>query len=550
MLRRLAAGLCALALAAAATLPTTVPARAVSSCTGWTSNLVPPTTIKVYRTEGAAAGKVQTVDFRFYVEVVMANEWPASWTMHTLRAGAIAVKQYGWYRAMHYRGKTARNGDCYDVVDYWADQVYKPRGAIIYASLRQAVAETWGVSLRQFGGFFVTGYHAGEDVRCGSDDDGLERIYQWSSADCGKRGLTMDSILRTYYAPALSVVEPGAHHIVGTSTRFGDTAVLTSGSKAASFGVRLYRSKSGRGFAAPVISEFGLPRASILGAVSADVTGDDRDDLVILLKGSGDPPALSLYVLRSTGTGYATPQRWWYSSAGELIATGIDLLARDFDGDRRDDAALLVKDPSDGSRSILYLMRSTGGAFQTKRRHWSGYLNNNRTRAYGADVNGDGRADLVAEFDLGTGGLAYYVMASRQAGGELGKRIRWFTGTGLRRPTTQTIVGDADRDGRTDLLIAYPKGSAGSFLTLLRSKGTAFSERDVWISDTVPYEKLRIGGGDVTGDAHYDVVAYVDLDSGGTTIQALRGSSSSFPPAFSRTDSGLVWASEPLPLPY
>jgi hypothetical protein len=195
-------------------------------------------------------------------------------------------------------------------------------------------------------------------------------------------------------------------------------------------------------------------------------------------------------------------------------------------------------------------MRSTGGAFQTKRLHWSGYLNNNRARAYGADVNGDGRADLVAEFDLGTDGLAYYVMASRRAGGELARRIRWFTGTGLRRPTTQTIVGDADRDGRTDLLIAYPKGSAGSFLTLLRSGGSAFSERDVWSSDTVPYEKLHIGGADVTGDAGYDAVTYVDLGSKGTSIEALRGSASSFSPAFSRTDSGLVWASDPLPLPY
>jgi hypothetical protein len=548
MLRRLAAGLCALALAAAATLPTTVPARAVSSCTGWASTLVPPTTIKVYRTQGAAAGKVQTVPFRTYVEVVMANEWPASWSMHTLRAGAVAVKQYGWYRAMNYRGGMARNGDCYDVVDYWADQVYKPSGAIIYASLRQAVAETWGVSLRQFGGFFVTGYHAGEDVRCGSNDDGLERIYQWSAADCGKRGLTMDSILRTYYAPALSVLEPGAHHIVGSSTRFGDTAVLTAGSKAASFGVRLYRSQSGRGFAAPLIAEFGLSRASILGAVSADVTGDHRDDLVLLVAVAQTQQAL--YVLRSTGSGYAAPQRWWFSDPGELIATGIDLLARDFDGDRRDDAALLVKDPNDAGRSILYLMRSTGGAFQTKRRHWSGSLNNNRARAYGADVNGDGRADLVAEFDLGTGGLAYYVMASRRAGGELGGRIRWFTGSGLRRPTTQTIVGDADRDGRTDLLIAYPKGSAGSWLTLLRSNGSAFSERDVWSSDTVPYEKLRIGGADVSGNATYDAVTYVDLGSKGTSIQALRGSRSSFSPAFSRTDGGLVWASDPLPLPY
>jgi hypothetical protein len=38
----------------------------------------------------------------------------------------VAVKQYGWYRAMSWRGKTAPDGNCYDVVDSTLDQLYEP----------------------------------------------------------------------------------------------------------------------------------------------------------------------------------------------------------------------------------------------------------------------------------------------------------------------------------------------------------------------------------------------------------------------------------------
>ena len=49
--------------------------------------------------------------------------------------GALAVKQYGWYYTMHWRGGSCQvtNPDdgtttveCYDVKDGTLDQIYKP----------------------------------------------------------------------------------------------------------------------------------------------------------------------------------------------------------------------------------------------------------------------------------------------------------------------------------------------------------------------------------------------------------------------------------------
>src|SRR3954468_15842593 len=48
---------------------------AAGSCTGWTSSTTPPTSIRVLRTSGGAAGSVQTVPFREYVKTVIAAEW-------------------------------------------------------------------------------------------------------------------------------------------------------------------------------------------------------------------------------------------------------------------------------------------------------------------------------------------------------------------------------------------------------------------------------------------------------------------------------------------
>jgi hypothetical protein len=543
MLRRTAAGICALMLAVIATLPTAGTARGASSCTGWTNTVLPPQTIRVYRTEGPKVGTVEKVDFRRYVEVVMAAEWPSYWSLHTLRAGALAVKQYGWYFAIHYRGKTSRSGACYDVVDYWADQVYDPEDRTPTTNHRLAVAQTWDLSLRQGSTFFVTGYRAynpdwGEAAPCGADDDAYERIYQWSSADCGERGRTMDTIWRTYYAPYTRIVEPGAHHVVGDTTRYGDAAVITPGSEAATFRTRLY-SSGGSGYGTAVVGEFGIASAQILGAVSADVTGDQRDDLVLLVATSAT--VQSLYVLRALAAGYEAPRRWWFTDPGELPVAGIDLLGGDFDGDRRADAALLATDRNDDRRSLLYLTRSLGSAFGTKRLIWSGTLNNGRARGYAGDANGDGRADLIVELDRASLGFTYSVAPSAPGGGSLGARVRWFDAPVLRRATTQSVVGDVNRDGRTDVVIAYPKGNGGIFVTLLRSNGSAFIERDLWISDTQPLSTLRIAGADATGDGRFDVIGYLDLGPGGTRIDVFRSRETSLVREAWRTDDALGW---------
>ena len=530
MPRRLAVSLWGLVLAAAAIPAIATPVRAASTCTGWTSTVLPPPSIRVFRTAGPAAGKVQTVNFRTYVETTIAREWPGYWPAETLKAGAVAVKQYGWYWTMHYRGKTDKAGNCYDVVDYWADQVYQPEKYTPIASQRSAVAATWSITLRKTT-FFATGYWAGESVGCGTNADGI-RMYQWSAYDCGRKGYAMEWILRRYY-PKIKVVDPGHHNITGTY--MGDGGTLTPGATASSTRPVAYTS-TGRTFKRTATPALGFAPSAIIGRAAADVTGDGRDDLVLLTNdGTNDQ---SLRVLPATATGYGTMTRWWLAR-DEISNTSLRLVSGDFDGDGRSDAGLVAQ--SAGGYGSFYMMRSLGSSFATKVRWWYGSLAVNRARAFAGDFSGDGRADLLLEIDRGTAGLTYHAASSRPRGGGLYGLVTWLKGTELRRATTRTVQTDFNRDGRDDLVVSIPYGS-GIRLRGLSSSGRAFARDDLWAATYTSWKSVKLAGGDVNGDGFGDVVLFRNLGEAGTRIRAMKSFGGSVGVSFALDDAALVWS--------
>jgi hypothetical protein len=190
------------------TVPGTVspePAAAGSSCTGWTSKVRPPKSIKVLRTR---TGEVETVNFRVYVAEVMASgEWPSRLKMATLEAGALATKQYAWYYALrgHHRSSYVSRGRCYDVRDDTRDQLYRPERATPTARQYRAIDSTWALTLRKNGRFFLTGYRAGSVSSCAADANGW-KLYAKSVNACAKKGWSSKRILNRYLSPNLTFV--------------------------------------------------------------------------------------------------------------------------------------------------------------------------------------------------------------------------------------------------------------------------------------------------------------------------------------------------------
>lgn len=192
-----------LALSLGAIVPGTVAANASpQNCGGWTSTTNPPTSIRVYRRQ---SGRVEVVPFRKYVVTVLGKEWPGYLPQAVVEAGAVAVKQYGWFHAMAGgRQRVTRDGRCYDVMDGTGDQLYKPNKARIRTDHYRAVDLTWNVSLRKGGNFFMTGYRRGNKHNCGTDATGW-KLFARSATRCAEqRGYGWRQILREYYGPGLS----------------------------------------------------------------------------------------------------------------------------------------------------------------------------------------------------------------------------------------------------------------------------------------------------------------------------------------------------------
>ncbi|MFA1549734.1 SpoIID/LytB domain-containing protein [Actinomadura chokoriensis] len=151
-----------------------------------------PTTILVYRT---SLNRVDRVPFKTYVKNVLPNEWVSSWPKASLNAGAMAVKSYGWYWALHSTRKTA-GGQCFDVYDSTSSQVYKPGSA--KASTSAAVDATWSAKMTR-GGKILRAHYCATTTACGGWVTG-DWMSQYGSRDKANAGWSYSRILKYYYS--------------------------------------------------------------------------------------------------------------------------------------------------------------------------------------------------------------------------------------------------------------------------------------------------------------------------------------------------------------
>jgi peptidoglycan hydrolase-like amidase len=163
-------------------------------------NTAYPSTIRVavraYNNPVGPILYVQTLGFEEYCEDVLPNEWMSSWNTEALKAGAIAVKMFAWYKTLH---PTTESGFTYDVDNTTNFQEFK------YLSGRpetdQAVRQTWNmVYVPSDGTIKELDYRMGAQDSDNSWYDGTYIMSQWGTqywASIAK--LTFESILNMYY---------------------------------------------------------------------------------------------------------------------------------------------------------------------------------------------------------------------------------------------------------------------------------------------------------------------------------------------------------------
>jgi hypothetical protein len=222
--------------------------------------------------------------------------------------------------------------------------------------------------------------------------------------------------------------------------------------------------------------------------VLGDVNGDGRADLVAV------KPDGTLWLYRNTGKAkhpYPGSKRQEVGRSGWQKLT--HLVAADVNGDGRAD---LVATRADGS---LWLYRSTGRAAKPFASHKkiasSGWGQFNRIVA--GDVNGDGKDDLIATRPNGS--LVRYRSTGKLAKPYVRKQSRALSGW---QHYVALAAGDVDGDHRADLIASR----SGGKLWLDRDGGTDRFPATRMIGRSGWQKFDTILAGDVTADGLADLV--------------------------------------------
>jgi hypothetical protein len=409
------------------------------SCTGYSSQTKPPATIRVLVRTGDQTGTytITDVPFQQYVENVLPDEWVPSWDGDALKAGAVAVKSYGWYWVTHYGGYVNATHACFDVTDDFLFQTYLPGSASPRTDA--AVRESWPVVARVNGEVFQASYQSflhSSAESCGAYANGSV-LSQSGSQNCVEEntGNKYNVILQRYYYPGLQLATAGQlrtpHDFTfeqtstratfdrgqwaiddgyGTTFRFGatgDVPVITdSGDGFAHIGV--WRASTGMWYL-----------ASPTGAIATRLQWGARGDIPVPAHyaGAAQPSVPAVYRPSSF--------HWYVHGVASVQygAKGDIPVPADYNGDGTTDIAVFR--PSNGT--------------------W--YVRGGRSVQYGtkgdipvpADYNGDGTTDIAV---FRPSNDTWYVRGSH--GVQYGAR------------GDVPVTGDFTGDGRADIAVYRP----------------------------------------------------------------------------------------------
>ncbi len=221
-----------------------------------------------------------------------------------------------------------------------------------------------------------------------------------------------------------------------------------------------------------------------------DFNGDGRVDVALFYGDGGN-----VYVALSSGQSFNPYSLWLAGSSlpGELLGPP---LVGDFNGDGQTDLAF--QQPG-GAWFVATSKPNTGlepAAGFNPPTQWSAGFGPNAARMFAADMNGDGRADLVAYSAAGDWDVAL------SDGTQFALGSRWLSGFGL--GSSAQFVGDFNGDGRADA--ATFSSDRGDWYVAL-SAGTRLLPPTPWAS------RLGVGAtdrlvGDFDGDGRDDIAAF------------------------------------------
>lgn len=262
---------------------------------------------------------------------------------------------------------------------------------------------------------------------------------------------------------------------------------------------------------------FLAPRTVVTGTTSyraavGDFNGDGAPDIVASDSGAGRQRLVLLL--------QDPARRGQFLPAADLSLPGaaVDVAAGDVDGDGRSDLFVhLYFDPSGytPNTGLAVLLQQPGGGFGAAAvlARQSG-LNTQRIAV--ADIDGDGRADLLARFTPSSSDFTGQLSVLQQGSQALTWRARVDTPLGGVSGVDHTAFGDLDADGRPDVALVgtFPVGTppplSGPDIQsrvnlVMQTGGGHFT---LAASHDLPFRGGAVGIGDVNGDGRNDLALF------------------------------------------
>ncbi len=244
---------------------------------------------------------------------------------------------------------------------------------------------------------------------------------------------------------------------------------------------------SGSGFAGTTVKWHDRFALSGETPLTGDFNGDGKDDIVTFTHGT----LADVYVGLSNGSSFGAGVKWhdFFAISGEVPTVG------DVNGDGLDDIITFTRNAA----ADVYVALSNGTSFGASAK-WHEFFGIAGEYPGVADVNGDGKADIVV-FTRGTLGDVYVALSSGAGFGASAKWHDWFA-VGGELPR----IGDFNGDGKADIATFTTNAAADVFVAL--SSGTAFAGTEQkWndffgIAGEFPYT------GDFNGDGKDDAITF------------------------------------------